>query len=202
MTWTLTATGRRFDLAAPDHRQIVPMDIAWALAQLNRFTGHALRPYSVAEHSLLVCEIAQRELRLDARGLFAALTHDAHEAYVGDLCSPAKWSIGEPWHSFEERIEHAVRTAFGTHVSAHMYATQIKRADLIALATEKRDLMPSHHAGALPWPVLNGIKPVEWADLRTPWRSSNDWEAWRDAWLDCYHTLDAARNSQTAAATS
>jgi len=200
MTWILTATGRRVDLTEPDPKQVVPMDIAWALAQINRFTGHALRPYSVAEHSLLVCEIAQRDLKLDARGLFAALTHDAHEAYCGDLCSPAKWAIGEPWHSFEDRIESAVRTALGTHVSANLYATQIKRADLIALATEKRDLMPSHHAGALPWAVLNGIQPAEWADLRTEWRHSNDWEYWRDAWLNCYHALAAARIAATAVA--
>lgn len=200
MTWMLTATGRRFDLAEPNAGEVAPIDIAWALAQINRFTGHTLRPYSVAEHSLLVCEIAERDLKLDARGLFAALVHDAHEAYCGDLCSPAKWAIGKPWADFEGHIESTVHTALGTHVSSHMYAAEIKRADLIALATEKRDLMPSNHAGALHWPVLNGIKPAPWADLRAEWRCRHTWEDWRDAWLDHYHHLNAARTAITLSA--
>ncbi len=47
MTWMLTATGRRFDLAEPNVGEVAPMDIAWGLAQINRFTGHALRPFIV-----------------------------------------------------------------------------------------------------------------------------------------------------------
>ncbi len=33
MTWMLTATGRRFDLAEPNVGEVAPMDIAWGLAQ-------------------------------------------------------------------------------------------------------------------------------------------------------------------------
>ena len=74
--WILTATGRDFPLSGlptvmPDAAPRIE-DIAHALAQINRYTGHAARPYSVAEHSLLVCEIVR------AKGLncHAQLRHD------------------------------------------------------------------------------------------------------------------------------
>lgn len=193
MTWILTATGERVDLAAPRPSTIAPMDIAWALAQTNRFTGHALRPYSVAEHSLLVAEIAEVHFGLDTNGVLAALTHDAHEAYTGDLCSPAKAVIGEPWHQFEGTLEHACRMALGTSPASAQYAAHIKAADLIALATEKRDLMPSHHAGLIPWPCLDGVPPCAWVRLNSPERTAMGWEDWRDAWLDRFHELAFAR---------
>lgn len=194
MTWIITNSGRRLDLAAPHQADILPMDIAWALAQTNRFTGHCLRPYSVAEHSLLVCHLAEHIWRLDVHGLFAALMHDAHEAYTGDLSSPAKQAMGEPWRQFEGRIEHTVRSAFGMHNATAMHREAIKLCDLTALATERRDLMPAHSAGAEPWPCLEGIEPAFWINLRSNERTAMTWEDWRDRWLDRYHELDFARN--------
>lgn len=194
MTWILTTSGRRLDLAAPQQGDIAPMDIAWALAQTNRFTGHCLRPYSVAEHCLLVAHLAEHVHRLDVHGLLAALMHDAHEAYCGDLSSPAKQALGEPWRQFESRVEHTVRTAFALHTASAMHRDAIKHCDLMALATERRDLMPSHGAGAEPWPCLAGIEPAHWVNLRSNERTAMGWEDWRDRWLDKYHELDYERN--------
>lgn len=199
MTWILTATGRRLDLLAPTADAIDPYDIAWALAQTNRFTGHALRPYSVAEHSLLVVDICERILRLDAHGLLAALLHDGHEAYCGDQSSPAKAALGEPWHNFEGRLQHAVRGRFGLHVSASINSHDVKLADLIALATERRDLMPHRDAGLLAWPCLQGIDPASWVNLHADERQAMAWEDWRDAWLDKFHELEFARAQALAA---
>lgn len=194
MTWILTATGRHLDLAKPRLSDVAPLDIAWALAQTNRFTGHALRPYSVAEHSLLVCEIAEVHFGLDAHAQLAALTHDAHEAYTGDLCTPAKAAIGQPWHNFESLVESAVRCALQTNAAANQFAVQIKAADLIALATEKRDLMPRHDAGLIPWPCLDGVPPCPWTKLDSTERAAMGWEDWRDCWLDKFHELQFACN--------
>ena len=91
--WITTATGRDFPLAGlptlMQGAQPCIEDIAHALAQINRFTGHAARPYSVAEHSLLVCDIV-RAKGLNAHAQLLALLHDAHEAYCGDVASPTK----------------------------------------------------------------------------------------------------------------
>lgn len=195
MTWILLADGNALDLAAPHQADIRPYPIAWALAQTNRFTGHALRPYSVAEHSLLVADIAERELGLDVHGQLAALLHDAHEAYCGDTSQPAKQVLGEPWRVFERRLERATRTAFAISAAASLHAEAIKRADLLALAVERRDLMPHHgSAGPRPWPCLQGLEPPHWVNLRAPEREAMGWEDWRDRWLDRYHELDYARN--------
>jgi uncharacterized protein len=72
---------------------------------------------------------------------------------------------------------------------AHHHST-IRLADLMALATEWRDLMPAHPA---PWAVLDGIEPVGWMRLMAPERVAMTWEDWRDRWLDRYHELDFAR---------
>lgn len=66
--------------------------IAHSLAQINRF-GHASRPYSVAEHSLLVCEIV-KSMGLDCHAQRAALMHDAHEAFTGDVATPHQSRAG------------------------------------------------------------------------------------------------------------
>lgn len=70
----------------------VPVDVvAHHLALINRFGGATVRPYSVAEHSLLVVEIMQRELGIRRPDwLMLGLLHDAHESMVGDVTEPIK----------------------------------------------------------------------------------------------------------------
>lgn len=62
--------------------------IAFALSNINRFTGH-VGQYSVAQHSVLVTLKLPPELRL------SGLMHDAHEALIGDVASPVKVLLPE-----------------------------------------------------------------------------------------------------------
>ena len=191
MKFIVTAGGDELDLQSPQRGHITAWSIAWSLSQINRFNGHAIRPYSVAEHSLLVCEIAAREFGLDPHGLLAAHLHDAHEAFCGDVVSPAKAQIGPGWADYEARWAHLVRSCFAVLTPSRDQIDAIHRADLIALATERRDLMP-HTATS--WSVLEGIEPVSWVDLYSPERRALNWEDWRDRWLDRYHELEYARD--------
>lgn len=197
MNMIITAGGDELSLDRPAPGHITAYSIAWSLSQLNRFTGHAIRPYSVAEHSLLVCDIAEHELGLDIHGQLAALMHDAHEAYVGDLHTPGKRKVGDAWYTWERQWEGVVRSAFALHTACQQHAADIKRADLIALATEKRDLMP---ATPTPWAALAGVQPLARMNLYSHERIAMGWEDWRDRWLDRYHELDFARNEQIFAA--
>lgn len=188
----VTASGQELHLAHPLPGQVDIISIAWALAQTNRFGGHAARPYSVAEHSLLVREIAERELGItDPHGLLAALMHDAHEAYCGDMHTPGKGCI-DGWLAWEAHWEHLIRRCFGLFTASAVYRAAIKRADLIALATERRDLVNS--TATTPWPVLAGVAPVDWVDLNDRTRRDMRWDEWRGLWLDEYNALDYARN--------
>jgi uncharacterized protein len=192
MSFIVVADGREISMRHAATGDITSFSIAWSLSQINRFTGHARRPYSVAEHSLLVCEILERDFQLDAHGLMAGLMHDAHESVCGDMHSPGKHEIGAEWYRWEHRWERHVRSAFGLHVASTAHRDAIHRADLIALATEKRDLMPESD---IAWPVLAGIQPAAWVDLFSDARRVLIWEDWRDRFLSRFHQLDLARHA-------
>ncbi|MBY0469452.1 MAG: hypothetical protein K2Q07_10800 [Burkholderiaceae bacterium] len=194
MSWIVTAAGDELNLQRPAPGHITALSVAWSLSQINRFNGHAIRPYSVAEHSLLVCEIAERELGLDIFGQLGALLHDAHEFACGDMHTPGKAEIGTAWCSWEARWAIHTRAAFAVLAISATHRTAIKRADLIALATERRDLL--HPLAIRPWPCLDGVEPVTWVNLYDDTRRRMGWEDWRDRFLDRYHELDFARNER------
>ena len=189
MTWLLTATGQAFDLEFIAHDSIDIQDIAASLSKMNRFTGHTSRLYSVAEHSLLCAEILERDGGVRDRAvLLAALLHDAHEAYCGDIATPLKQRLdmltAGAWSREEDRLQRHILHRFGIYgVYADHYHT-IKHADLVALATERRDLMPPHPRE---WPVLAGVAPVGW--LRLQDRAHMRDTDWRQAFLDRFAAL-------------
>lgn len=160
-------------------------NVAHQLAQINRYTGAARRPISVAEHSLLVWQIAKRELGLDVHGQLAALLHDAHEIVTGDCSSPLKIVLGPVWRVFEGRWQAAFQRAFSIQVVSTVNAEAIRRADLMALATERRDLL---NGNAEHWPVLTGIEPVAWHHFAV--QSNRPWMAWAAEFLEAYNELD------------
>ena len=193
MTWMITNTGRAHHLAGIGQQLNKPCieEVAHALAQINRFTGHARRPYSVAEHSMLVATIAAGEGASPVQQL-AALLHDAHEAYVGDLASPAKWAIGNAWEVFEHSQEVAVHNALGIRSAMVAHRNAIKRWDLIALATERRDLLNFDPATSAPWPILDTpgheVQPIA-LNLNAEVRFDMRWTHWVQAFMDVHETL-------------
>lgn len=196
--WIMTASGHELSLLDPTPATITLADISHSLAQLVRFTGHARRPYSVAEHSLLVCEIVERTVTSDPHALLAALLHDAHEAYTGDLHSPGKAIVGGAWRAFEDHLQERVRSAFAVHGPSGVWHEAIKMADLQALVTEREQLMPK-----MPWhrpwtPELRGIQPVGWVDLMDPARCAMTWLDWRRSFADRADELEFARNDLLA----
>lgn len=167
MSWILTRSGRKFDLANPTADMVDPTDIAHSLSMQCRFNGHTRHFYSVAQHCYLVSDMVPAEHRL------AALLHDATEAYVGDLVRPLKEGMRHFANSHgdeclydltERRVWIAICQRFDLDP---ILPDCVKHADLVALATEKRDLMPEHPE---PWPCLEGIDPS--ATPIDPWQPS------------------------------
>lgn len=147
MSWILTATARHFDYLDPRPEDIHILDIAQGLASESRYNGHTRGFYSVAQHAWLASQIVPRECALEA------LLHDATEAYCKDLTRPLKALLPD-YREIEARLDGVIRAAF--RLPATMSAA-VKRADLVLLATERRDLMPED---ATPWPCLAGIEPL------------------------------------------
>ncbi|MDZ4305005.1 phosphohydrolase [Pseudomonas shahriarae] len=147
MSWILTASGKRFDLFEPVADMIAPRDISHSLAHLCRFNGHTREFYSVAQHSGIVADLVPEEHKL------AALLHDAPETYLRDMTRPLKQWLSAYRH-FEDVIWERVCARFDLVLDL---PDCIHQADMIALATERRDIMPTDPAT---WDCLAGIHPM------------------------------------------
>lgn len=155
MSQILTYTGKRFDPWEPGADLIDPRDIAHSLAHLCRFNGHTREFYSVAQHSCMVADLVPDEDKL------AALLHDATEAYLGNMGRPMRERVhvdAEDW------IWERICTRFNLD---RKLPAVVRHADLVALATERRDLMPDSLAI---WDCLIGIEPM--VETIHPWSAT------------------------------
>lgn len=168
--WIQTLSGVAFDLVSPAPESVRLRDIAGHLARICRFTGGCLKPYSVAQHSVLVCDNLPPEFRVEG------LLHDAAEAYVGDVSQPLKQAMRSltyvakgydvsVYDDLEARVNEAVRIRFRLGRPMSITASRlVKIADARALATERRDLLGAcstpWHAGEEPFPEK--IEPLEY----------------------------------------
>lgn len=158
MTWMQTYGGHAFVIANPTVDQIYLEDIARALSHQCRFAGHCLKYYSVAEHSVHVCNRVQELLEaeemteVDRQYLGVALLHDASEAYLLDIPRPLKredhmWFYRE----LQDKTQQLIREKFGLSTKK---LSLIRQADDELLATEAVQIMAPH--------------PMEWAPLPDP----------------------------------
>jgi len=143
-----TRTGGEFWPLDPKPADVDIEDIAHALSNQCRFSGHTRVHYSVAEHSVRVARL----LASLNHGPFTqmwGLLHDASEAYLVDLPSPLK---RDPRLAFYVEAEAAVMRAVCARFElASSPPPCIAVADATLLATEVRDLMHpnSGHWGKL-----------------------------------------------------
>jgi 5'-deoxynucleotidase YfbR-like HD superfamily hydrolase len=147
-SWMQTYTGINFYPTKPKIEDIKIIDIAHSLSLICRFNGHCLYFYSVAEHSVRASYIPKKtNLQL------TALLHDASEAYVGDLIRPIKEFTHE-FKKIENNIQKIISKKFNL---PYPFPKEIKEADNIMLATERRDiLLPTKDA----W-CIDKYKPLK-----------------------------------------
>lgn len=154
----LTARGD-FDLLnpfSPDNRIDIE-EIAQALSHLCRYNGHTSQFYSVAQHSVHVSQILDNDPATQRHAL-AGLLHDAAEALIGDVVKPLKVLLPD-YQRIEREVEAAVFETFGLPA---VLDPCVKRADLVMLRTELRDLMGVSHAQAQrAWALPADIEPLK-----------------------------------------
>lgn len=167
-----TFSGVRFQPLAPIVADIRLVDIAHALGNQCRFSGHVRHFYSVAEHSVRVSREVERRALVACPPKGAAalslwgLLHDASEAYLVDLPTPLKGDalIGTGYRDAEARLMRAVCLRFGLALEQPGIVSEV---DATLLVTEVRDLMfarPEH------WLAYEHLEPLP--ERIVPWSPS------------------------------
>lgn len=149
--WMQTATGKKFWPMDPREEEVCMEDIAHALSMICRYGGHTKVHYSVAQHSVLVSKWLEEQgesVLIQREGLM----HDALEAYVNDMITPLKRYLPQ-FRELEDKVDAVIRRKFGLPIPV---SPQVKHADMVILATEKRDVM---------------LHDVQWSiDIPEPWK--------------------------------
>lgn len=166
--WIETYTGKKFYPQKPDPNDIDIADVAHSLSNKCRFSGATYRFYSVAQHSVHVCEFAPDEYKLEA------LLHDACEAYFPDIPNPMKPFLRD-LVAFEAQIQVAVATRFNLEFP---FPAIVKEIDREIIADEARCLM---HTGGAEW--LNGR--VGFAKAIIPWEPRDAERAFLEKFSEC-----------------
>jgi hypothetical protein len=177
------------DLIDLGPRHVTGIELADGLAKINRFGGRTAVPWSVAAHCLLVEHLCQQD---DLKPW--ALLHDAHEAFIGDITTPALELIchhGNPdairdaVHAAKGKIDRVIGTAWKCAPRAMSHG--IRTADWIALQAELL-----HFFDAIPETRDEGqIDLIEEARDWVGARSRIGWAVVRDNWLERANQLEA-----------
>jgi 5'-deoxynucleotidase YfbR-like HD superfamily hydrolase len=119
----LTRSGMLVPLNQPTAEHIRLGDIAHALARIPRFNGHTIEPWSVADHSRLVARLLPDDVGPTLR--LAALLHDGHEAYLGDITSPVAEALrrGADGDAAEPHRGHEIASRESFHRHPHRWRT-------------------------------------------------------------------------------
>ena len=135
--WIQTRSGRKFFPITPDPEAIDIGDIAHALSNICRYTGHVSRFYSVAEHSVWV------SMFVPAQDALAGLLHDASEAYLCDVARPVKHHPDmSGYRTAEKHLERVILERFGLPGEL---PKSVHEADNRMLTTEAQELMAPLH---------------------------------------------------------
>lgn len=141
--WIQTYSGKVFSFDTIETNEISAVDIAHALSNQCRFSGHTKAFYSVAEHSYHCSYLVPAEYALDA------LLHDASEAYVADLPKPLKTLLPD-YCRIEDQVMRRIADEFGIQYPFHQ---SIKDADVAMLFAERNQLLST--------------PPMQWTDEDT-----------------------------------
>lgn len=142
--WQRMLSGRRLNLLEPSPLDIEISDIAHGLARVARWNGQTRgeHAYSVAQHSVLVLDIARTlEPNMTRLQQLAALLHDAPEYVIGDMISPFKAVMGGNYKLVEKRLSDAIHIHFGLPADLPVALRRlIKDADRISAYLEATEL--------------------------------------------------------------
>jgi hypothetical protein len=147
----VAVSGRVVNLADPDPVTISVQDVAYALSMQCRFAGNVSRFWSVADHALLCSDLIREAGRAELA--LAALHHDSHEAFTGDVIAPVKLLLGGGIARVQRRLDQAIAAVVG--IDPALFADPIVReVDRAAVHLEAHALRYGRGQLLSPPPVL------------------------------------------------
>lgn len=126
-----TRSGMYVNVFDPNPDTIVIEDIAHALSMQCRFGGHLPTFFSVAQHSVECCNLAEDKYKIQA------LLHDASEAYLLDVPRPIKHNLTN-YKEIENNLMVVIAEKFGFEYPLH---PKVKNIDEIQLRYEWEKFM-------------------------------------------------------------
>lgn len=138
-----TFTDKRFYFLSFKPEDICIEDIAHALSNICRYTGHCKQFYSVAEHSIKCCDKGSNWLCQ-----IWGLLHDAAEAYISDISSPLKGRL----HIIDGRLGFV-----------HQRIGEYEKSIIEVIATKFNLFLP------IPEEVHNADRELLYEEMETLW---------------------------------
>jgi len=136
-------SGRLVDPLNIDFGKVELYDVAWALANENRWGGHCSPPISVAQHAIACARAVWEQPALS----LLALHHDDGEAFFKDMPRDLKARPEMAWYREQEHActERCIRH-FAPSVASLLTIPNIRHSlktiDLGSLLTERTDRFP------------------------------------------------------------
>jgi hypothetical protein len=177
-------SGNVVDLASPDPAAIHVRDIAYALSNQCRFAGSVSRFWSVAGHGLYCRKVGIAAGYPDLKIGFQL--HDAHEAFFGDITTPAARAMGAGagLSHMKDTADEAIAAALGFPV-ALLRDPVIKEVDRLVLFLEAH-YFQRNRGQTLMVELPSAFDVRDFLHLRPPTAGRFRWTA-RRAFLTTYH---------------
>ncbi len=135
-----TSSGRRVVVSAMRPVDVDLRDIVDATSNLCRWNGHVRRFFSVAEHLVTTCRIAEVRYGVLSEVARCALLHDASEAYMADIPSPVKAALPD-YKRLEKEVEDVIWSTLGLPPRTDPVWLAVKVCDELALHYEASVLL-------------------------------------------------------------
>uniref|UniRef100_A0A6M3J2X9 HD domain-containing protein n=1 Tax=viral metagenome TaxID=1070528 RepID=A0A6M3J2X9_9ZZZZ len=175
----ITFSGLFVDPLDVDSRDIQIEDVAHALSNICRFSGHVKTFFSVAEHSVLLSRRLHNSYHL------LALLHDGAEAYLCDVPSPLKKQLKE----YREAETELMFKIFYKFRAPTIGVAEMLKYDRWHTIYEGAQLLPNEEFWGLSAEDARTLLPLE---LWTP-------EEAEEAFLDRFFELITEEGSDSAA---
>jgi hypothetical protein len=173
-----------------------------SLSLINRWAGWTCRPYSVAQHAVVVSYVIEQ--LFGAQWALAGLHHDDHECLVGDISSPLKREMKAGGWSpayLTSRVDAQIERRLNIDMTSREAGERVLAADILVTAFEAVHLVRAPEADV--WRHFDSVAELDGTHveatrpLALKLMNAMSWAEARMAYVDRHHQLVQIREKST-----